>query len=573
MDDNYSAEGVLKKYQSAKRDKVTWEDLWRKYQSKFDGDLLYTKEEWQSNVSMPLLYQAVTKMVAREMKQYWGRKFWELEAVDPANKDAVKRKDRLYEIQIMGHRGRMKKWQRFAMFKYLYGPGIVKLYWDNGAPTFDVIDPRHIYPEPGAETIEEAEYVCHEALVSKEYVRRMFDEGVFTTEFEQDSIDTMLMGSGDELKGAENSNRDKSTKANVIEYWEDDRIIVLLNKRWKVRDEANPYDHKKKPFLFNICLDSINAIWGNPIAWNCWNLYDKLDRHVNMRLDLARLLVNPPTWWGSGAGIPADPILKVSPGKIHKINRIDQTSHFRFDGALDANNVAIELLKRGAQDTTALNDSIMGSNNPSMPDTAMGANTMYQSANERIELYTVQNDDFCVKFIEMWCLLNKQFLIQKKPGILNGITSMFGADQYESYPIKVKDKEGFRVEQLTKDDLDIASDIIIRAPATATNKLAQQQNEIQLYGMLKGDPEVDHKASLRGLLEHFDRNVEEYMLSTPEKVQNVMEQAQLQAQIQQVLAPPAPMEGAPTQAPGAMVQGDMMNNTAATTNQGAPSAV
>ena len=171
---------------------------------------------------------------AQEMELYWGRKFWQLEPVDPMEADAVRKKDRLLEVQIMGHRGARRKWFRFATWKFLFGPGIVKVYWGDGSPTFDVIDPRLIFPEPGAETVEEAEYIIQEALVSKDYVRQMFDKGVFTTEFEPDSVEVMLAGQGDEPKGFEKAERDKQTKANLFEYWEDGRVVVVLNKKRKL---------------------------------------------------------------------------------------------------------------------------------------------------------------------------------------------------------------------------------------------------------------------------------------------------------------------------------------------------
>jgi hypothetical protein len=116
--------------------------------------------------------------------------------------------------------------------------------------------------------------------------------------------------------------------------------------------------------------------------------------------------------------------------------------------------------------------------------------------------------------------------------------------------------------------MDSGADIIIRTPTMMPNKLAQQQNEMQLYtAVFKGNPNIDQKASLRGVLEAFDRNVEEYMLDDEEKVKNAMEQAALQQSIAQQLNPqPATVGGAP----GNMVQADMANNQNAITNQEAP---
>jgi hypothetical protein len=560
-------EEVVKRYSAAKKDKEKWVELWDKYMSKFNGGLLYKREEWQSDISSPELYKAVTKMTGMELKRYWGKKYWELEAVRPEDKGAVKRQDRLLEIQIMGDRGRMKKWLRGTVHKYLEGPCIVKMYWGDGSPVFDPIDPRYVFPEPGAETVEEAEYVCHEVMVSKDYVRKMFEDGVFKTGLtnpedanvtvdetgvettDWDEVESMLAGQGDVPKGMENDNRDQSTKANLIEYWQDDRVITVLNKKFIVRDQENPFEHGKKPFLFNICMDSWNAIWGCGLAWNTYNIYDKLDRHTNMRLDLARLLMNPPVWWGTGAGVFSDPVMKISPGKIYKVSRNNETAQFNFNGALDANNVAVQLLQSMGEETTAITRGAQGIDTPSANDTAMGAATMAQAGADRIELYMMQNDDFAVKFVEMWMQLNKQFLMQPD-----------SEGNYASIPIKVESEGGIGVEELTREDLDIKADIIIRAPGQSQNKLAAQQNEIQLYGMLKGDPEIDHKASLRGLLEAFERDVEEYMLSDDEKVKNVMEQMLLQQTIAQATQPQMPSDGAP----GNMTQAPMMNNTDAT---------
>lgn len=554
---------ILKRYETAKRDRSVWDDIWAKYLTKFDGQLLYKKEEWQSDVSIPELYKAVTSMVSREMELYWGRKFWQLEPVDPNEADAVRKKDRLLEIQIMGHRGAKRKWFRFSTWKYLFGPGIVKVFWGDGSPTFDVIDPRLIFPEPGAETVEEAEYIIQEAIVGKDYVRKMFDQGVFTTEFEPDSVDVMLAGQGDEPKGFEKSERDKQSKANLLEYWQDDRVIVILNKKWKVRDEANPFKHGKKPFLFNVCLDSWNAIWGSGLGWNVYNLYDKLDRHTNMRLDLARLMMNPPTWKGAGAGVFTEGVVKVSPGKVYPVARINELMPMNFNGALEANNVAVEILRREGQDSTAITDAVNGMNTPSMPDAAGAIATMSQAATQRIKLYMVQNDDFAVKFISMWCSLNEQFLHEP---IYQ--SNEFGEQElvgYEPIPVKVKDRNGIRVENVEKSDVAMEGEIIIRTPAMMPNKMAAQQNAVQLFGALKGDPSIDHKAQLRALLEAYDLNVEEFMLDDQEKLRNAQEQIAFQAALQQATMAAVPAQG-PEQAPGDMTQSGMETDQNALSN-------
>lgn len=562
---------VVKKYESARADRKTWEELWAKYLAKFDGRLLYKKEEWQSDVSVPELYKAVTSMVSKEMEMYWGRKFWQLEPADPANADAVRKKDRLLEIQIMGHRGAKRKWFRFSTWKYLFGPGIVKVFWGDGSPTFDVIDPRLIFPEPGAETVEEAEYIVQEALVSKDYVRKMFADGIFSTQFSEDDLETMLAGQGDEPKGYENTNRDKSTKANLLEYWEDDRVIVVLNKKWKVRDEANPFDHKKKPFLFNVCLDSWNAIWGSGIGWNVYNMFDKLDRHTNMRLDLARLSINPPVWKGAGAGVFTEGVVRVSPGKVYPVARINELMPFNFNGALESNNVAVDILRRESQDTTGITDAVNGMNTPSMPDAAGAIATMSQAATQRIRIYMVQNDDFAVKFIEMWCSLNEQFLhepIYEDDGL--GGKNIVG---YQPIPIKTKSRfDGTKVEELTKSDVAMEGEIIIKTPAMMPNKLAAQQNAVQLFGALKGDPSIDHKAQLRALLGTYDLDVEEFMLDDQEKLRNAEEQIAFQAALQAATSQ-ATAQVAPQEAPGNMVQADMQTDQNALTNTEAPSAV
>lgn len=562
------AKDIIKKYDAAKKDRSEWDELWSKYLSKFDGRLLYKKEEWQSDVSIPELYKGVTRMVARELKQYWGRKFWELEPVlnNEVSKAAAKKKDRLLEIQLMGHRGRMKKWFRFATWKYLFGPGIVKLFWGDGQPTFDVIDPRLIFPEPGAETVEEAEYIIHEAIVSKDYVRKMVADGVFTVPPEGDTLDVMLAGQGDEPKGFEKENRDKSQKANLLEYWQDDRVVVVLNKKWIVRDEPNPFEHGKKPFLFNVCLDSWNAIWGSGLGWNVYNLYDKLDRHTNMRLDLARLKINPPVWKGAGAGVFTEGIVKVSPGKVFPVTRINELMPMNMDGALEANNVAVEILRNEGKDTTAITDYVQGASTPSMADTAGATATMSQAADERVQLYLMQNDDFAVRFIEMWLSLNEQFLHEETTDPLTG-----EPNGYEPIPLKVKSRDGISVEDLTKDDVTTQTDIIIKTPNMQPNKLAAQQNAIQLFGILKGDPSIDHKEQLKALLDAFELDVDAFMLDDKEKVKNAIEQMAIQQAIQQAIAPPA--QTGMEQAPGNMVQADMMNNQAATSNQEAPNGM
>lgn len=121
-------------------------------------------------------------------------------------------------------------------------------------PVFEHIPIENFYIQPGATSIEKAEWVIYEKWVDKDHLEDMQEQGIYS------NVDLVVYGSQNKTDktgiaasrtpgGKGDSSERYKDKAHLLEYWTDDRVIVVINEKVVVRDDTNPFNHGKKPFV------------------------------------------------------------------------------------------------------------------------------------------------------------------------------------------------------------------------------------------------------------------------------------------------------------------------------------
>lgn len=119
-------------------------------------------------------------------------------------------------------------------------------------PTFNNIDLYSFFPDPQWNSIESCRYVCQRHLMTKWQILLQFKDMENTEFFENWSWDLEVLDTVRVIvnKQVNTKSEEKATdeQIEVIEYWEDDKYVLLV---WWVLaiNKPNPYPFKKKPFI------------------------------------------------------------------------------------------------------------------------------------------------------------------------------------------------------------------------------------------------------------------------------------------------------------------------------------
>lgn len=121
-------------------------------------------------------------------------------------------------------------------------------------PTFETLDIYNFYPDPQWYDIDSCRYVFQRYLMTKEQIYKTYwKDNLQNTEYIKAwtwdlTIYTWVRDTVNNTKNKWNVPKATNEQIEVIEYWEDDKIVVLA---WWVliRNEENPFPFKKKPFL------------------------------------------------------------------------------------------------------------------------------------------------------------------------------------------------------------------------------------------------------------------------------------------------------------------------------------
>ena len=154
---------------------------------------------------------------------------------------------------------------------FLLGLGAVKCYWDKGMK-FDSIEPENFFIDPAYKPSQynPPKYVIERKkmdlgafkrmakAINKKAKKEVYDMDVIN-DIEDDFRDTQAKYDELERKGlSQHTEVDK--KVEIYEYWgdiidddnetiEENKFVVMVNQKYIVRDQKNPFQHKRPPYV------------------------------------------------------------------------------------------------------------------------------------------------------------------------------------------------------------------------------------------------------------------------------------------------------------------------------------
>lgn len=507
----------------------TWYKLYRSYAEKRDtGDK-------RANLFIPYVYSIVETVVPRLIATVFSSRPYI--GVLPVKEEAIenaKDMENLIDYQLtqkIGIIGVATSWFKEAL---IYGTSILKVGWEyeedevwvdeplmeifgfpigsrrvkkvqpvKDDPLVEHIDLWDFYIDPRAKDIDEADYCIHKVFRDVSYLKRMeeqgiyknidevvkvskegagswYEEGVGTTAFET-GMNTRLG-----LIGMQSIDK-PSSKIEILEYWTDDRVIAVANRSVVIRNDENPYHHRKKPFVRLVDVLVPHEFYGIGEIEPIEDLQYELNSLRNQRMDNINILINRMWKVIRGADIDAKQLVS-RPGGIIEVDDMDDVQEIQMtDTSGNAIENVIEMVRRDMDNADGVYDYARGETTDRR-ETATTASLLSQAANERFNLKVKLIEDLGMRRLGVLLTqLNQQYIDTEKA------IRILGQDGMDFYTLSPENIRG------QFDIMPLGSSV-----EPITNKENKLQSYINLYTILKDSPYVNHPEIIKKILEAAD---------------------------------------------------------------------
>lgn len=433
--------------------------------------------------------------------------------------------------------------RRWVKSSLIYGTGIVKVTWkktskpkkkkfpilgktleligyttkSDGVIEYDGVivtnlDLRDVYIDKNAVTVEDAEFIIHKYWEKPSVLSA-------NPNYKAEDVELCVEGvTNDKIKRGlvETQDNDRKGWVEVLEYWEDDRLVVVAGGQ-VLRDDPNPYDCKKKPFVVMTDQTDDQVIYGIGEVEPIEGLQKEMNTLRNQRMDFNNLTLNP-VWQVMPNAVSDINDIKFVPGHRIPMTSNDpgaikplQMPQAPFTSYKEEESIRIDL-----QTITGVSDYSRGSEATKMNDTATGISLIQEAANERFKA-KIRNMELAIsQMTELIVALYQQYATKE-------------------LAIRITEKDTDYFETVTKKDIAGSFDIYVESGSTIpVNKMQQRAEEMNKYNVLMANPlfQSSPKAQLeltRALLETWDDYNRDNVLASLEEAATAAEQVKQDA--------------------------------------------
>lgn len=435
---------VTDRFERARSYRITSQDeIWKRSYNNWRGKLDQSLYPWRSKLFIPWSFTVVEtiipKVFARDPK-------WRALARNPDFPEGGPRvvQDLLtYQWNRMGMRLKMYDYIKDSL---MYSKGIAKISWnfqtktktfmepvvgkddkitfnktvkseiEHDDPKCEIIDPFDIYIDPDATTCGyggNGTYIIHRKTVPLAEIK---ENPNYTNvdKIKQASYADQYM---DKLVRYNNNTPQKDKHKDlveILEYWEQDRLIVVANRNVVLRDSPNPYNHKQIPFVELDDYRDPHRLYGQSEL----SVIDPLQREINsirnQRRDYDNLALNPVIRMVPGTLRNPNSAV-MAPGSVWMVSDLASMDVFQLP---QLQGTASEIEERTAQDikmSVAIDEIGIGllPENPQRRS-ATEVVTAQSMAGKRFAIKIALLEEAVKKIGQLVFALNQQFLDQER---------------------------------------------------------------------------------------------------------------------------------------------------------------
>lgn len=493
--------------------KQRWDRLYAIYRTSLEE----TAYPWQSNIFVPYSFSTIETVAPRMLN---AKPQIDTMPRQPDDVPYAKTMNNLldFEWEMMG----MDEVLADAVKEMLiYGTTIFKVFWLNedttktkrvnvddafpdlglvedevtenvyDAPVVENIDLYDFFWDTRAIDIEDARWCVHRMYRTYEHLEEQQKQGIYKNVKLLEDMKTELI---DDEKANRRRTMGLSMPVDIeesegkqmvelLEYWEDDRVVTVANREIVIRDEKNPYRHGRKPFVKMVDQNVPHEFAGIGELEPIETLQYELNSRRNQRLDNVTLALNRMWIISTSAGVDEDELVSDAGGVIHTtdINGIKEI-HMP-DVTASSYKEEVEV-KADIQQATGVSDFTRGVGSESLGnDTATGISLIQEAGNSRFKL-KIRNMEQALKKIGRFMVdLNEQFMSEEK------IIRVMGDEGAEFLTIRPEDMQG---------NLDVRVEAGSSMPSNEAVRRKQVMDSYQLFAQ---DPEINQTELKRMVLE------------------------------------------------------------------------
>lgn len=435
---------VNDRFSRARNYRVTSQDeIWKRSYNNWRGILDQSLYPWRSKLFIPWSFTVVETIIPRVFARdpKWralpGNPDVPIETVR-ANQDLLS-----YQWNRMGMRLKMYDYIKDSL---MYSKGWAKVTWnfqkktktymepvvgkddkitfvekvrsaiEHDDPCVDIIDPADVYVDPDATSGGfggDGKYLIHRKTVDyndlKENPNYQNVELIEQAEYADQYTDKLMRYNNDVPQ------KDKyKNQVEILEYWEQDRLIVVANRSVVLRDTPNPFNHKQIPFVELDDYRDPHKLYGQSEL----SVIDPLQREINsirnQRRDYDNLALNPVIQMVPGTLRNPNSAV-MAPGSVWMVSDLNSIGIFQLP---QLQGSAGEIEDRTARDikmATAIDEIGIGllPENPQRRS-ATEVTTSQQSAGRRFAMKIALLEEAVKKIGQLVFALNQQFLDQER---------------------------------------------------------------------------------------------------------------------------------------------------------------
>jgi len=345
----------FEKYQKAKKYKKNYDkdwDRWYKFYAGAHWDM--TRPDWKSTPVVIFIWSTIETIIPIMTD---SSPQWMIAPSEPANAETAEViADIMKRIWVKNDMDlKLPIILRNAM---KYGTGFAKVWWKQpetdkelGDVEVSIVDPRHIFPSPGAIELDDAAYVVYAANVPINYVERMYPDakgkligGIWeedltvskTITSQTGGYGTAVIGpvqSATNISDGTGSNsstswasgeqahraiEDRSKLCTILECWhrKDGRAwLTVCANGIPLRHAESPFEHNMFPFVKFVDYAIASSFWGMGEIQQLERLQDFINKRRGQTQDILRLTASPPLVADANSGINPK-AMTTRPGSI-----------------------------------------------------------------------------------------------------------------------------------------------------------------------------------------------------------------------------------------------------------------
>jgi len=163
-------------------------------------------------------------------------------------------------------------------------------------PTMTVRDVRDFFRPESATNVDDAAWIIDRSWQTFDALKKMEEAGLYkrVDQLRETQNIAAQTGYGEREQILRNQDRTKGL-VEVLEYWTDERVITVGNRRVVLQDIPNPYRHGRKPFVVTSAMPDAFQMDGISVVEALGQLQSMLWTIQNQGLDALRLNGNPVT--------------------------------------------------------------------------------------------------------------------------------------------------------------------------------------------------------------------------------------------------------------------------------------